>query len=199
MPFWFLLTFCAVLIVLDTHHFLESLWSICCPFFIDVSTIVSFVFCHPLSWCSHLFTVALSFLGSFFCLLGCDRYWVFDIYCIQIMLAICCLVDCWGRSFLSNDPAVRWHLSSAALGPLLSFSLFLVPFVSWKLRGCNRWWNYNIIYRIPVLSVIYHLVDHRGCLPLTTQRFTDSCLQPLLGCCQVISSSLFSCFLGCNE
>src|SRR5712675_22326 len=38
------------------------------------------------------------------------------------------------------------------------------------------------------LSVIYCLINHRGCLLLTTQWFTDSCLQPLLGCCQVISS-----------
>jgi len=108
------------------------------------------------------------------------------------VLAIYRLVDCWGCPFLFNDPAVHWLLSSAALGPIIKFFLFLISFIPWKLRGFDRWWNYDIIYRIPVLSVIYHFVNHwgchQGCLLLTTQWFTDSWFQPLLGCYQVISS-----------
>jgi len=98
-----------------------------------------------------------------------------------------------GASFSFNGPAVCWLLSSAALGLVIEFFPLLVSFVFWKLRGCDRWWNYDIIYRIPVLSVIYHLVDHRGCLPLTTQRFTDSWSQPLLGLLSspFVSSSFF--------
>ena len=158
-----------------------------------------FCLCHPLFWCSRLSTTALSFLGPF------SAFWdVIDIersisIAFQLCRLFCCLVDCWGRPSLSNNPAVHWLLSSAALGPSLSSSLFLVSFVSWKLRGCDRWWNYDIIYRIPVLSVIYHLVDHRGCFLLTTQWFTDSCFSATLGLLSSHFVPLSSCFLGCDE
>src|SRR5712672_850375 len=61
----------------------------CCPFFIDVSTIVSFCSRQLLFGCSHLFTAALSFFGSF------SAFWdAIDIDClISIAFQLCRSLD----------------------------------------------------------------------------------------------------------
>ena len=84
-----------------------------------------------------------------------------------------------------NNSVVHWFLISAALGLLSSH---FVPSCSCFL-GCDEQCDTShCSTHSSCLSVIYYLINHRGCFLLTTQWFTDSCLQPLLGCCQVISS-----------
>jgi len=122
-----------------------------------------------------------------FCFLGCDRYQLFNIYRIPITSVI--LLPCWllGCPLFITIQRFTDSCHQPLLGSLLSSSFFSFPSSFWKLRGCDRWWNYDIIYRIPVLLVIYYLIDHRGFFPelwyllffLVTQWFTDSWCQPL--------------------
>jgi len=170
---------------------LAALWNHlinCCPFFIDVSTIIFPVFGTAI--CLWLLSSMLRFFGSFFSL-GCNRYCIVRYLSHSNFIGYLLLLLTLSRTSLPFL-TIQWFADSCCLGtfePFIKFFLLLVFLVLWKLRGCDRWWNSDIIYCIPVLLVIYHLIDHWGCLLLTTQWFTDSWFQPLLGCLIVFVSS----------
>jgi len=70
------------------------------------------------------------------------------------------------------------------------YSCSQLPWSLLFFLGCDRYWAFDI-YRIPIMSVIYCLIDYWGCLfSLTIQRFADSCHQLLLDL--LLSSSFFS-------
>src|SRR5712671_2188250 len=107
----------------------------CCPFFIDVSTIVSFCSCQLLFWCSHLFTATLSFLGSF------SAFWdAIDIdRSISIAFQLCQLfvasLTVEGVLFFLT---IQWFADTChqpLFGPLLSSSLFSFPSFPGSFKG----------------------------------------------------------------
>src|SRR5712672_1547749 len=72
-------------------------------------------------------------------------------------------------------------LSSATLGLSLSFSFSSFLLFSGKSGDAIDDEITTLIYPIPVLSVIYHLINHCRCLFLTTQQFTHSSFSATLG------------------
>src|SRR5712671_3261389 len=103
----------------------------------DISTIVLFVFVNFLFWCSHLFTAALSFLGPF------SAFW--DAIDIEHSISIAFQL-CWLFVASSTVEGVLFFLTIQRLADscyhcswtIIKFFLFLVSFVPWKVRGCNR-------------------------------------------------------------